>query len=60
MKYWLAVDNLNDAFDCDNCEAMVHRPYNYCPRCGDKKEIVVLSDKDYTLQEYRKVYENEQ
>ena len=50
---------MNDAFDCDVCDAMVHRPYNYCPKCGDKKEIVALIDVDLTLEKYRELYENE-
>lgn len=59
MKYWFVVDEMNDAFDCDVCDAMVHRPYDYCPKCGDKKEIVALIDVDLTLKKYRELYEND-
>ena len=59
MKYWLVVDEMNDAFDCDVCDAMVHRPYDYCPKCGDKKEIVALIDVNLTLKKYRELYEND-
>ena len=36
---------------------MVHRPYNYCPRCGDKKEIVRMLNEELTLEKYRNKYE---
>lgn len=31
---WIPVDEQYDAFDCSECEAMVSRMMNYCPRCG--------------------------
>lgn len=57
MKYWIVVDETNDAFDCDNCNAMVHRPTYFCPRCGDKKEIVALTKKDISIKQYWKNYD---
>ncbi len=33
---WLPVDELNDAFDCSYCGAMVGRKTLYCPGCGKK------------------------
>lgn len=31
---WIPVDEQYDAFDCSECDAMVSRMMNYCPRCG--------------------------
>ena len=31
---WIPVDEENDAFDCSECDAMVSRKYNFCPKCG--------------------------
>lgn len=31
---WLAVDDMEDAFDCSRCGAMVQKRVNFCPRCG--------------------------
>lgn len=31
---WIPVDEKRDAFDCSECDAMVSRMMNYCPRCG--------------------------
>ena len=31
---WIPVDDLEDAFDCSECVAMVSRRTNFCPRCG--------------------------
>lgn len=52
--YWVAVDELLDAWDCGNikCDAMVKHPYNYCPKCGEKKYGVRLPDKIITLKKY--------
>lgn len=36
---WLPVDELYDAFDCLECDAMVHKPCNYCPKCGAKMDL---------------------
>lgn len=36
---WLPVDELYDAFDCSECDAMVHKPCNYCPKCGAKMDL---------------------
>ena len=33
MHYWVPVDDLYDAFDCDVCDAMVTKPYRFCPKC---------------------------
>ena len=57
MKYWYAVDEENDAFDCDSCLAMVERPTPFCPRCGDRKTIVSLVDKDMPIELYWKEYD---
>ena len=57
MKYWFVVDEMNDAFDCDVCDAMVHRPYDYCPKFGDKKEIVALIEKNIPIEQYWKDYD---
>lgn len=38
MGYWIQVDDIADAFDCSECDAMVSRKYNYCPKCGAKME----------------------
>lgn len=35
---WIPVDELKDAFDCSECDVMVTRPYDYCPKCGAKME----------------------
>ena len=38
---WIPVDEMEDAFDCSECDAMVSKRLNYCPKCGakmDKKE----------------------
>lgn len=35
---WIPVDEQYDAFDCSECEAMVSRMMNYCPRCGAKMD----------------------
>lgn len=32
--YWIQVDSMADAFDCSECDAMVSRKCNYCPKCG--------------------------
>lgn len=31
---WLPVDEMKDAFDCSECDAMVMRRYHFCPKCG--------------------------
>lgn len=36
---WLPVDELEDAFDCSECDAMVQKKYNYCPKCGTKMDL---------------------
>lgn len=36
---WLPVDEKNDAFDCSECDAMVHKRMNYCPKCGAKMDL---------------------
>ena len=33
---WLPVDDKNDAFDCSECDVMVMKKHNYCPKCGAK------------------------
>ena len=35
---WIPVDSEMDAFDCSECDAMVTRRYNYCPKCGAKMD----------------------
>lgn len=35
---WLPVDELEDAFDCSECDAMVSKRLNYCPKCGAKMD----------------------
>lgn len=35
---WLPVDEKEDAFDCSECDAMVHRRHNFCPKCGAKMD----------------------
>lgn len=35
---WLPVDELEDAFDCSECDAMVSKRLNYCPNCGAKMD----------------------
>lgn len=32
--YWLPVDEKEDAFDCSECDAMVQKKHNFCPKCG--------------------------
>ena len=39
--WWIRVpdypgDEGNPAWDCSECNAMVSKQYNYCPRCGAK------------------------
>lgn len=35
--HWIKVDDdVPIAYDCSECDAMVSRPYNYCPNCGAK------------------------
>ena len=34
--YWLPVDELYDAFDCNVCGAMCMYPYAICPRCKSR------------------------
>ncbi len=53
---WIVVDELNDAFDCDICPAMVKRPYNYCPRCGDKKIFIDNYYGTINLNLYRAIF----
>ena len=36
---WLPVDDKNDAFDCSECDVMVSKRHNYCPKCGAKMGI---------------------
>lgn len=36
--YWIQVDDIANAFDCSECDAMVSREYNYCPKCGCRME----------------------
>ncbi len=31
---WIPVDEMEDAFDCSECDAMVSKRLNYCPKCG--------------------------
>lgn len=38
---WLPVDDALDAFDCSECDAMVQRKHNYCPKCGAKMDTVM-------------------
>ena len=33
---WIPVDEMEDAFDCSECDAMVSKRLNYCPNCGAK------------------------
>ena len=36
---WIKVDDDKPiAYDCSECDAMVTRMYNYCPKCGAKME----------------------
>lgn len=56
MNRWIVVDEMNDAFDCDNCPAMVSRPYNYCPRCGDKKFFIETYFDIVDIHTYREIY----
>lgn len=35
---WDVVDEKEDAFDCSECDAMVQRRYNFCPKCGAKMD----------------------
>lgn len=56
MNSWIVVDELNDAFDCDCCPAMVKKPYNYCPRCGDKKLFVYDYDRAVNIHLYKSVF----
>ena len=32
--HWIPVDEQEDAFDCSECDAMVSKRVNYCPKCG--------------------------
>ena len=32
--HWIPVDELNDAFDCSECNIMVRKKHNFCPNCG--------------------------
>jgi len=36
---WVPVDEKQDAFDCSECDAMVQRRYNFCPKCGAKMDL---------------------
>lgn len=40
INEWIPVDELNDAFDCGICDAMVQFPYEYCPKCCSKIDYV--------------------
>lgn len=44
MYYWIPVDELYDAFDCDVCDAMVSKPYKYCPKCGTEYAGINMFD----------------
>ncbi len=33
---WIPVDEKQDAFDCSECDAMVQRQHNFCPKCGQR------------------------
>ena len=35
---WIPVDEMEDAFDCSECDAMVSKRLNYCPKCGAKMD----------------------
>lgn len=35
---WIPVDEMEDAFDCSECDAMVSKRLNYCPNCGAKMD----------------------
>jgi len=56
MHYWIPVDDLYDAFDCDICDAMVSKPYKYCPKCGT--EYAGINMLDGTLISLEKYYES--
>lgn len=36
---WLPVDENEDAFDCSECDAMVQKRHNFCPKCGAKMDV---------------------
>ena len=36
---WIKVDDDEPiAYDCSECDSMVTRMYNYCPKCGAKMD----------------------
>lgn len=37
--YWIPVDEKEDAFDCSECDAMVQKRYNFCPKCGAMMDL---------------------
>ena len=36
--HWIPVDEQEDAFDCSECDAMVSKRVNYCPKCGARMD----------------------
>lgn len=38
---WIPVDDKYDAFDCSECDAMVRRRHNFCPKCGAKMDLTI-------------------
>jgi len=36
---WIPVDEKQDAFDCSECDAMMQRRHNFCPKCGAKMDL---------------------
>lgn len=42
---WLPVDEKEDAFDCSECDAMVSKRMNFCPKCGAKMDLNIKEDR---------------
>lgn len=42
--HWIPVDETEDAFDCSECDAMVGRRCNFCPKCGAKMDVDTSHD----------------
>lgn len=43
---WLPIDEKEDAFDCSECDAMVQKWHNYCPKCGAKMDTQCKPEKE--------------
>lgn len=37
---WIPVDEMEDAFDCSICDAMVMFRYAYCPKCKSRMDKI--------------------